>query len=428
MPSVCFYFQVHQPHRLRPYGVFDIGRRSDYFDDGLDERILRKVAEKCYRPMNALLLEAIERTNGRFRVAFSITGSVLEQMERFTPDVVASFRRLVGTGAVELIAETDAHSLSFLGSPAEFRAQVADHVERMDALFGVRPRVFRNTELIYSNAVASEVESLGFTGILAEGVDRLLGWRSPHFVYAARGTDALPVLLKSYRLSDDVAFRFGCRDWAGFPLTAAKFAGWIEQVNGCGETVNLFMDYETFGEHQWAETGIFEFMRALPEAVLANGELDFATPSEVIARYPVRGELDAPEYVSWADTERDLTAWLGNAMQRASLEALYALRGAVAESLDSTVVRDFRKLTTSDHLYYMCTKYFADGDVHKYFSHWESPYEAHIAFMNVVGDLKRRLQADARHRQTGVAARGRAEPSLDARSRASSSDSAVCWA
>lgn len=394
MPSVCFYFQVHQPHRLRPYGVFDIGRRHDYFDAALDETVLRKVAAKCYRPMNALLEELIERTEGRFKAAFSITGSALDQMARFVPDVVESFQRLVATGSVEILGETDHHSLSFLASPEEFEEQVARHSRRMQSLFGRLPRVFRNTELIYSNAVARKVEQMGFSGVLAEGADRLLGWRSPSFVYGAHGTHELPVLLKSYRLSDDIAFRFGNRAWEGWPLTAEKFAGWLQQSNGCGETINLFMDYETFGEHQWRETGIFDFMRALPEAVLEHAEMDFATPSEVLARHPVRGVIDAPEFVSWADSERDLTAWLGNAMQRAALDALYALREPVLASGDPGLLEDFRKLTTSDHFYYMCTKYFADGDVHKYFSPWESPYEAHIAFMNVITDLAQRAGAE----------------------------------
>lgn len=393
MPSICFYFQVHQPYRLRPYGVFDIGRRHDYFDDRLNDEVMRKVAAKCYLPMNRLVEEAIERSDGRFKVAFSITGTALEQMERSAPEVIESFARLARTGSVEFLAETDHHSLSFLASPAEFEEQVALHSRRIEALFGKLPTVFRNTELIYSNAVARRVEELGFAGVIAEGADRLLGWRSPHFVYSASGTDGLPVLLKSYRLSDDIAFRFGNRDWEGWPLTAEKFAGWLQQTNGCGEAINLFMDYETFGEHQWAQTGIFDFMRALPRAVLEHAEMDFATPSEVLARYPVRGEIDAPEFVSWADSERDLTAWLGNPMQQAAQTALYALREEVVASGDPLLLEDFRRLTTSDHYYYMCTKFFADGDVHKYFSPYESPYEAHIAFMNAVSDFTARVRS-----------------------------------
>jgi alpha-amylase len=391
VPAVCFYFQVHQPYRLRRYGVFDVGRRHDYFDAALDESVLRKVADKCYRPMNALVEDLVARSEGRFRAAYSITGTALEQLERWAPDVIESFGRLARSGAIELLAETYHHSLAFVGSRDEFDAQVELHAAKIEQLFGVRARVFRNTELIFSNAVARRVHDLGFAGVLAEGADRVLGWRSPHFLYTARGVPDLPVLLKSYRLSDDVAFRFGNRAWEGWPLTPEKFASWLHHVNGCGETINLFMDYETFGEHQWAETGIFEFMRALPEAVLAHGDMRFATPSEVIAEYAPCAELDLRDTVSWADSERDLTAWLGNAMQRASLEALYALRADVLASGDSRALEDFRRLTTSDHLYYMCTKHFADGDVHKYFSPYESPYEAHIAFMNALSDLALRV-------------------------------------
>jgi alpha-amylase len=394
VPSVCFYFQLHQPYRLRDYGVFDVGRRSDYFDAKLDEAVMRKVAAKCYRPMNRLVEDLVDRTEGRFRAAYSITGTALEQMERWAPDVIESFRRLARTGAIEFLAETYHHSLSFVGSRDEFDEQVELHGAKLDSLLGVRPRVFRNTELIFSNAVARRVHDLGFAGVLAEGADRVLDWRSPHFVYTAKGAPDLPVLLKSYKLSDDIAFRFGNRGWEGWPLTAEKFAGWLHQVNGGGETINLFMDYETFGEHQWAETGIFEFMRALPEAVLAHGDMRFATPSEVIASSPPRGELDVHDFVSWADSERDLTAWLGNAMQTSSLRTLYALRDRVLASGDAQILEDFRRLTTSDHFYYMCTKFFADGDVHKYFSPYESPYEAHIAFMNALSDLTRRVEGE----------------------------------
>ncbi len=387
MPSVCLYFQVHQPYRLRRYGAFDVGSRHDYFDADLDETILRKVAEKCYRPMNALVEELVERTNGRFRAAYSISGTALEQIERWAPDLIESFRRLVATGAIELLAETYYHSLACVASRDEFAEQVALHSAKVESLFGVRPRVFRNTELIFSNEVARLVAELGFAGVLAEGADRVLGWRSPHFLYAATGTPNLPVLLKSYRLSDDIAFRFGNRGWEGWPLTAEKFAGWLHAVNGCGETVNLFMDYETFGEHQWADTGIFEFMRSLPRAVLAHPDMEFATPSEVTRRYGPRSEIDVHDFVSWADTERDLTAWLGNAMQREAMRSLFALRGAVHAAGDPEMLETWRRLTTSDHLYYMCTKWFSDGDVHKYFSPYESPYEAHIAFMNALADL-----------------------------------------
>ncbi len=387
MPSVCFYFQVHQPFRLRRYGVFEIGRRSNYFDDAANEAILRKVSRKCYLPMNALLRRAIAEHEGRFKVAFSITGTALAQMDRWCPEVVESFRALVATGCVELLAETDYHSLAFLADRAEFDEQVDAHGARMQALFGVRPCVFRNTELIFRDDLAAHLGARGFRAVLAEGAERILGWRSPHFVYASAAAPELRLLLKSYRLSDDIAFRFGDRGWAGCPLDAAKFAGWIHGVNGLGDVVNLFMDYETFGEHQWAETGIFDFMRRLPAEILAHPDGGFVTPSEATERLPARAELGVPDFVSWADAERDLTAWTGNAMQRASLGGLFDLRDAVRATGDPDLIEDWKRLSTSDHFYYMCTKYFADGDVHKYFSPYESPYEAHIAYQNALCDL-----------------------------------------
>jgi alpha-amylase len=387
MPSVCFYFQVHQPHRLRRYGLFDIGQRSDYFDEHKNREVAQKVAHKCYLPMNRLLLELIERHEGAFKVAFSITGTALEQFERFCPDVLESFQRLVATGCVELLAETYHHSLAFLADRGEFDAQLDLHRARIEALFGTTPQVFRNTELIFSNEVAQHVAERGFRGVLAEGAERVLGWRSPHFVYAPAGRPDVKLLLKSYRLSDDIAFRFGDRRWPDHPLSAEKFAGWIHAVNGLGHVVNLFMDYETFGEHQWVETGIFEFMRHLPRAVLAHPEGAFVTPTEAVRAFPAIAELDVPDFVSWADVERDLTAWTGNAMQRSALAAVFELREPVLESGDPALIEDWRRLTTSDHFYYMCTKWFADGDVHKYFSPYESPYEAYIAMLNVLSDL-----------------------------------------
>jgi alpha-amylase len=297
----------------------------------------------------------------------------------------------VNTGCVEILGETYYHSLSFLASSEEFEVQVARHGERVEKLFGTRPTVFRNTELIYADALAPSVAKLGFRGVLAEGADAVLGWRSPNFVYAAPGAPDVRLLLKNYRLSDDIAFRFGDRNWEGHPLSAEKFAGWVHAVNGCGELVNLFMDYETFGEHQWEATGIFDFMRALPERILDHADGGFVTPSEAIERHAATAPLSFPRFTSWADAERDLTAWLGNAMQSTAHGSLYELRDEVMESGDPALIEDWRRLTTSDHFYYMCTKYFADGDVHKYFSPYESPYEAHIAFMNALADLELRL-------------------------------------
>ena len=392
MPDVCFYFQVHQPYRLRRFSVFDIGRSADYFDDEANAGILRKVAAKCYLPMNALLLELIERHDGRFKVAFSITGTALEQMERWSPEALASFQRLHATGCVELLAETCHHSLSFLADVGEFDHQVDMHAASIERLFGATPRVFRNTELIFSNVLALHLQRRGYAGAIAEGADHVLGVRSPHFLYRAAGAPGLPLLLKSYRLSDDIAFRFGDSRWTEHPLSAPKFARWLDAAGRGAHVVNLFLDYETFGEHQWADTGIFDFMREMPARVLGFPGGRFVTPSQAVAMHEPVAEIDVPAFMSWADSERDLSAWTGNAMQRSALAAVFALRPHVLWRDDAGLTDAWRRLTASDHFYYMSTKGFADGDVHAYFSPYESPYDAYITFMNVVSDLRQRVR------------------------------------
>jgi alpha-amylase len=388
--DVVFYFQVHQPWRLRRYSFFDIGRSSHYFDDAENARILARVAEKCYLPMNRVIERLAERHGGAFRCAYSVSGTALAQMEAWSPETLASFRRLAATGCVEFLGETSHHSLSFLGDEEEFRAQLRAQAARVEQLFGRRPAAFRNTELVVSNRVARLAEEEGFAAILGEGADHLLGWRSPHRVYRPEGCERIKILLRSYKLADDIAFRFSNRGWSEWPLTAGKFASWVAGLPAEDEVIGLFMDYETFGEHQWAETGIFDFMRRLPGAILDHADGAFVTPSDGIDRHPARGTVEFPEWVSWADTERDLTAWLGNRMQRAAQDRLLALRDPVLSTGDPELRETWRRLSTSDHLYYMCTKYFADGDVHKYFSPYESPYEAHINFMNVLADLGQR--------------------------------------
>jgi len=394
MTSLVFYFQVHQPHRLRRYRFFDIGRSDQYFDDAENRRILERVAEKCYLPMNALLLRLVERHGGRFRCAFSVSGTALEQMERWSPQTLASFKRLAETGCVEFLGETSHHSLSALGDRDEFAAQVEDQAARVEELFGRRPTVFRNTELILSNDVARMAENLGFEGILGEGADHLLGWRSPHRVYRPEGTQRIKLLLRSYRLSDDIAFRFSNRAWSEWPLRAERFASWVHALPEEDRFVGLFMDYETFGEHQWRDTGIFDFMEALPSAVLAHPRFRFETPTEVVRSSDSTARLDVPHPVSWADAERDLTAWLDNAMQVASHTAVYQLAAKVRELAaagDTDVLATWRKLTTSDHFYYMCVKFFSDGDVHKYFSPYATPHDAYIALANVLADFGARI-------------------------------------
>ncbi len=399
MASVCFYFQVHQPYRLRHYTIFDNG--PDYFDETKNAQVCRKVAQKCYLPANRLLLELIKAHEGRFKVSFSITGVVLEQFKAYAPEVLATFQELAATGCVEFLAETYYHSLSFLHSPGEFAAQVQAHKELIYELFGQKPRVFRNTELIYSNAVAETIERTGgFKAILAEGADHILGYRSPNYIYRPPNTRNLKLLLKNYRLSDDIAFRFSNPHWSEWPLRAGKFAQWINAVNGNGFAANLFVDYETFGEHQWEDTGIFDFLRCLPEEVLKHPDNNFMTPSEVADTYEAVDIVDVPHLISWADTERDLSAWLGNAMQHNAIAQLYSLERAVKQSDDPDLLDDWRKLQTSDHFYYMCTKWFADGDVHKYFNPYNSPYDSYINFMNVLDNLSLRCRAGSGRRQS----------------------------
>lgn len=389
MPSLCLYFQVHQPYRLRCYSVFDSD--ANYFDDEVNGQIMAKVAEKCYRPANALMLELIKRYQGKFRIAYSITGVAVEQFQRYAPDVLESFKALARSGCVEFLGETYHHTLSFLYSKREFLEQVRMHREMVEQQFGQTPTVFRNTELIYNDQLPALVGPLGFTSVLAEGADHVLGWRSANHVYTPREAPHLALLLKNYRLSDDVAFRFSDCNWNEWPLTAEKFVEWINRGNGNGDTVNLFMDYETFGEHQWADTGIFEFLRALPAQLLGHPDNDFLTPSEVVASHPRQAEISMPDTVSWADLERDLSAWLGNAMQSNALHEIYRLESAILSSEQPGLIDDWRKLQTSDHFYYMCTKYFSDGDVHKYFNPYDSPYDSYINYMNVMDNIRSRM-------------------------------------
>jgi len=394
MASVVFYFQVHQPFRLRRYSVFDSD--TSYFDDRRNEEICRKVAGKCYLPTTRTIANLIDRHEGRFRVSYSLTGTVLEQFQRWAPEVLEIFRDLAKTGCVEFIAETYYHSLAFLYNREEFVAQTQRHCDAIEELFGQRPRVFRNTELTYDNDVARVVDDMGFDAILTEGADHVLGYRSPNFIYSPPNCANLRMLLKNYRLSDDIAFRFGNRDWKEWPLTTDKFAEWVDRINGNGYVCNLFMDYETFGEHQWEDTGIFKFLDALPEAVMRDGKNDFLTVSQAAERHPPVGEIDIPHMISWADTERDLSAWLGNSMQANALHDVYALADDVLTCGDEAVIDDWRKLQTSDHFYYMCTKWFADGDVHKYFNPYESPYDAYINYMNILDNIRGRIGSPMR--------------------------------
>ena len=406
MTSVCFYFQAHQPYRIKNYRVFDIGSKGDYFDDSSERdinnrKVFNKVAQKCYLPTNEILLELLQK-HPEFQVSFSLSGVFFDQLEEFSPETLLSFQKLVDTGRVEILSETYYHSLAFLYSKKEFKKQVLFHRQKIIDLFGYYPEVFRNTELIYRNDVAHIAEEMGYKGVIAEGADHILDWRSPNFLYKPKGADDIKLLLKNYKLSDDIAFRFSAKDWTEHPLTAPKFADWVSAVNGNGNLVNLFMDYETFGEHQWEDTGIFNFLKVLPEEILKNPDNDFVTPSEAVKRYDTVAEIDMPDFVSWADVERDLSAWLSNSLQNDSIQKLYELEDRVLATQDRKLIEDWRRLQTSDHFYYMCTKWFADGDVHKYFSPYESPYDAFIVFMNALNDLKIRIDNSEELKKTDI--------------------------
>ena len=395
MLTVCPYFHVHQPYRIKRYRVFDIGHDNEYFNDSSEtdlnnRRIVEKVANKSYRPMNAVLLGLLEE-HPEFRFALSFSGTVLDQFEAYAPDVLASFQEIVATGRVEILADTYHHSLAFFYSVPEFERQVAQHAKRIYELFGQTPRVFRNTELSYRNDLAKWCEDNGYLGIMAEGWDPILGWRSPNHVYHPPGCDKIKVLLKNYKLSDDVAFRFSNKAWESHPLSAETYSQWIHAHHGDGNTINLFMDYETFGEHQWEDTGIFNFIKALPELLMRHPDTTFKTPTETVESYDSVGEIDVPDVLTWADTDRDLTAWTGNDIQKDAIASIYAMEKDVIETEDMDLIEVWRKLQTSDHFYYMCTKWSEDGDVHAYFSPYESPYDAYVAFMNALSDLQLRV-------------------------------------
>jgi len=392
MTSICLYFEVHQPVRLNRFSVFNIGNRESslrYFDEKLNEEIFTKVAKKCYLPTNNMLLDLINESDRKFRISFSLTGTFVEYCNQFMPEIIDSFKELFKTGAVDMIEETYYHSLSSLYEDLEeFEDQVRLHRQMIKNLFNYKPKVFRNTEAIFDNRIAKKVLEMGYKGMITEGTEKILGWRSPNYLYRPVNTN-LKVLLRNYNLSDDVGFRFSARLWKDYPLTADKFSQWISNCQG--QVVNLFMDYETFGEHQWTETGIFDFLKHLPEKVFNYKHLDFMTVSEAVEAYDPVGEIDVPWAISWADEDRDVSTWLGNDMQLACFNELKNIGDKIRQKGDEELLKTWRKLQTSDHLYYVSTKGLADGDVHAYFSPYEGPYEGFINYMNILQDLKQKL-------------------------------------
>jgi len=394
MARICFYFQLHQPYRLRDYTVFDLGQKSSYFEEAdtdLNRQIFRKVAHKSYLPMLGLLLE-LTKTHPEFVFSLSCSGIFLEQAQSYEPGVIALLQDLVETGQVELLAETYYHSLASLYSPAEFRSQVLQHERLVETLFGIKPSIFRNTELIYSNQIATLVTEMGYEAMLTEAVDRCLHGRSRTQVFSSSRPANLPLLLKHAQLSDDIAFRFSNKQWEEHPLTAEKYVHWVDSYWE-NDLLNLFMDFETFGEHQWSDTGIFDFFRHMVSKHLENKN-SFVRPSDVIENLELYAELpvyDVPDPISWADIDRDLTAWRGNTLQDDSLRLIYSLEEKILSTQDEALITDWRRLQTSDHFYYMCVKWAADGDVHKYFSPYDSPFAAYNRFTTIVADLQDRL-------------------------------------
>ena len=386
MTSLCFYFQVHQPIRLNKFTVFT--QNAPYFDDNRNRHYFERIARKCYMPTNKTLLGLIDQYGKKFKIAFSLTGIFVEQCKKFAPQILDSFIELSKTGCVEFLNETYYHSLAALFSMEEFKSQIELHKAMIKDNFKQNPKVFRNTEAMYSNQIAKAVEDMGYDGIITEGYESILGWRSANYLYKPKDCKSISALLRNYKLSDDIGFRFSAKWWEEYPLTADKYASWLSASEG--DCINLFIDYETFGEHQWEDTGIFEFLRHLPNEVLKYKNLDFKTPSEVVKSYKPVGVIDVPFILSWADVQRDTSAWLENDMQRLAFEQMSKLENMVKKNQE--LLHTWRLLQTSDHFYYMCTKWWADGDVHKYFNPYNSPYDAFINYMNILQDIKRRIQ------------------------------------
>lgn len=393
MKSVCLNFQIHQPFRYRKYRFFDIGNDAYYYDDFANETIMRKVADQSYLPTNKIILEQILKHKGKFKVTFSISGTAIDQFKLYAPEVIDSFAALAATGCVEFLSETYANSLVSLTDGSLFESQVRAHDDLIEQLFGQRPKVFRNTELIYSDELGDLVQKMGFEAMITEGAKHVLGWKSPNYLYCNGLNPRLKVLMRNFRFSDDLSFRFANKAWNEYPLTADKYAGWMASLPEEEEVVNVFINYETFGQLQPKNSGIFDFLKNLPGAILKTGKLQFSTPTEVVANLQPVSAVHVLYPISWADEERDLSAWLGNELQKEAFDKLYQLKGRMEHCKDAVLLKDWDYLQTIDHFYYMCTKFFSDGEVHKYFNPYSTPYEAFINYMNILSDFKIRLNA-----------------------------------
>lgn len=408
MPSVCLYFQVHQPNRLKPYTFFDLGKDHFYENDQFNAEVIHKVSEKCYLPANRMILDLINQYKGKFKIAYSLSGVFIEQLEYHRPDVLQSFVDLANTGCVEFLGETFYHSLSYFYSKDEFKRQVKLHKKLIEKYFNQKPKVFRNTELTYNNEMAWFLEGMGYEGVITEGVDWHLNGRSSNYFYKAPNAGNIKVMLRNHKLSDDIGFRFSDKTWAEYPLNAEKFASWLS--NSEGDVINLFMDYESIGEHQWEDTGIFSFFRELPEKVFNHEHLDFIMPTDAVRKFKSRSIYDVHDPISWADQERNLSAWNGNNLQKEALQMVYGLEKLVKTSRNIDLIHVWSKLQTSDHFYYMSTKVSTDGMVHNYFSPYSSPYDAYIFYMNALSDLE--ITLNTRNRKKLLALEGISEEVL----------------
>ena len=389
MPALCLCYEVHEPYRLRRYTVFDMGQNSIYEDDDKNCDILLYTARACYLPMNDLLLRLFRRYGKDFKVCFSISGTALDQFEQYAPEVLESFQALAETGCVEFACETAPHSFSFLYSRPEFVRQVEAHARRIKRLFGKKPVTYRNAELVYNNDMGVALGELGYKAVLAEGADHVLGWRSANYLYSPVGAPDVRLFLRNVSLSSDLGRRFSNQSWDQWPLTAEKFASWIHSL-GEAEVINIFNDYHVFGLRNTRESGIFAFMEALPDRILANKDFRFTTPAEAVKKLPAVGEIDVPDFMSWDDEGRDLNAWLGNDMQKDAIHTLYGLTQRVHELGSPDITRDFERLQSTDHFHYMSTKWFTDFAPDRP-NPFPSPYDAYITYMNVLADLQMRV-------------------------------------
>lgn len=391
--SICIYFQIHHPERLRKYQFFDIGKKHNYFDNYANRSELEDLAENCYLPANALLLDLIKKYEGTFKVAFSISGSAIDQLEMHTPEVIRSFQELAQTGQVEFLAETYSHSLASLSEDTdEFELQVKRHSAAIKELFGKKPVTFRNTSLIYSDKIGKRVADLGFKMMLTDGAKHVLGWKSPNFVYKNALDKNLNLLLKNSKLSDDIAIRFSDKNWSEYPLTSEKYVDWVSHSLQDTEVLNLFMNYEVIGHYNRAESGIFDFLRYFIQQIAENPNYQFLLPKEVTKKHTAKDILPVPYPISWTDEERDITSWLGNELQKEAFTELFKIQPLVKKKKNAELNEDYSRLQASEHFYFMRTKLFSGADYHKYILPYESPYEAFINYMNVLSDFIERVK------------------------------------